>query len=192
MLDLARRREVYDELIVSELCSFMRSRVATFDAIISADTLVYFGMLDDALGAASAALRPAGVFIATFEALIDEGDADYQIQIHGRYAHRESYLRRSLAQAGFQRVQLVRETLEQEKLQDVIGYLVVADELSRATVAARSPGSAVGSSCSNPPAPVVVAERTAQAFIILSLCPVDHCVRGLLQTGDRVRIARME
>jgi predicted TPR repeat methyltransferase len=131
MLDLARQRAAYDELVVGELCSFMRSRAGTFDAIISADTLVYFGMLDEALAAASAALRPAGVFIATFEALIADGDADYQIQIHGRYAHRESYLRQSLAQAGFQRVRLARETLRQEKLQDVIGYLVVADKMLR-------------------------------------------------------------
>jgi predicted TPR repeat methyltransferase len=137
MLDLARQRAVYDELIVDELCSFMRSRAATFDAIISADTLVYFGMLDEALAAASTALRPAGVFIATFEALIAGGDANFQIQIHGRYAHRESYLRQSLARAGFQHVQLVRETLRQEKLQDVVGYLVVAEKMSKETAPAQ-------------------------------------------------------
>jgi hypothetical protein len=40
-----RRRagRFYDELVVMELCEFMRSRPAAFDVVVSADTLVYFG-----------------------------------------------------------------------------------------------------------------------------------------------------
>jgi predicted TPR repeat methyltransferase len=71
MLDLARRRGCYDELVVGELCAFMSSRASSFDAVISADTLVYFGAIEEALAATHAALRPEGTFIATFEALID-------------------------------------------------------------------------------------------------------------------------
>jgi predicted TPR repeat methyltransferase len=126
MLELAGKRACYDELVVSELCAYLRDHTSCFDAIISADTLVYFGAIDEALSAASAALRPAGVFIATFEALLNEGAEDYRIQAHGRYAHRESYLRQSLQNAGFAQVHLTNECLRQEKLQDVAGHLAVA------------------------------------------------------------------
>jgi predicted TPR repeat methyltransferase len=106
----------------------MDSRANTFDAIISADTLVYFGAIDNALAAANRALRPGGVFIATFEALPGEGAEGYRIEVHGRYVHREGYLRQTLLEAGFERIQLARETLRQERLQDVIGYVAVANK----------------------------------------------------------------
>ena len=128
MLELARERGSYDDLVVGELCGFMDSRANTFDAIVSADTLVYFGAIDNALAAANNALRPGGVFIATFEALPGEGAEGYRIEIHGRYAHRESYVRQSLVEAGFERIQLTRQTLRQERLQDVIGYVAVASK----------------------------------------------------------------
>jgi predicted TPR repeat methyltransferase len=128
MLELARERGSYDDLVVGELCGFMDSRANTFDAIVSADTLVYFGAIDNALAAANNALRPGGVFIATFEALPGEGEEGYRIEIHGRYAHRESYLRQALVEAGFERIQLTRQTLRQERLQDVIGYVAVASK----------------------------------------------------------------
>jgi predicted TPR repeat methyltransferase len=128
MLELARERGSYDDLVVGDLCGFMDSRANTFDAIVSADTLVYFGAIDNALAAANNALRPGGVFIATFEALPGEGEEGYRIEIHGRYAHRESYLRQALVEAGFERIQLTRQTLRQERLQDVIGYVAVASK----------------------------------------------------------------
>ena len=128
MLELAKKRDSYDDLVVGELCGFMDSRANTFDAIISADTLVYFGAIDNALAAANKALRPGGVFIATFEALPGEGADGYRIEVHGRYAHREGYLREALLEAGFERIQLARETLRQERLQDVIGYVAVANK----------------------------------------------------------------
>lgn len=127
MLELAGRRECYDELVVGELCAFMRSRASSFDAVISADTLVYFGAIEEALAGAYVALRPGGVFIATFEALLDDAGSDaFRIEIHGRYVHRESYLRSALEGAGFMIAVIQRETLRQELLKDVVGYLVLA------------------------------------------------------------------
>src|SRR6185437_1612855 len=43
MLTHAQRRGCYDELAAAELGAFMGSRPAAFEAIVSADTLVYFG-----------------------------------------------------------------------------------------------------------------------------------------------------
>ena len=59
MVELAAERGGYDELIVGELCEVLRSRPRTYDAIVSADTLVYFGDLAEPLAAAAGCLRPA-------------------------------------------------------------------------------------------------------------------------------------
>src|SRR5262245_51142871 len=69
MVERARGRQCYDELVVDELSTFMRSRPSAFDAIVSADTLVYFGALEEPLSAAHVALRDAGVLVFTVEAL---------------------------------------------------------------------------------------------------------------------------
>lgn len=130
MLEHAGERGGYDELVVGELCAFMRSHAAQFDAVVSADTLVYFGALEEACAAAHETLRAGGLLVFTLEALLDEGADDYRLQVHGRYAHREAYARRALEQAGFTLLQVGREALRSERLQDVIGHLIVARRIT--------------------------------------------------------------
>jgi predicted TPR repeat methyltransferase len=125
MIEQARHRGGYDELVVSELCAYMRTQPQAFDAIVCADTLVYFGALEEVCDAARHTLRPGGVFVFTVEALLS-GDAPHQLQVHARYAHRDSYLRAVLEQHGFTALNLRPETLRMDRLKDVIGYLVVA------------------------------------------------------------------
>lgn len=129
MIDFARERGGYDELVVGELCAFMGSRPYAFDAVVSADTLVYFGALEEALRTAHLTLRAGGLFVFTVEAMLGAGDEPHKLQVHGRYTHRESYVRSALAAAAFEIVELRRETLRMERLQEVAGYLVVARRL---------------------------------------------------------------
>jgi predicted TPR repeat methyltransferase len=126
MIEQAQARGGYDELAVGELCAFMRSRPDQFDAIVSADTLVYFGGLEEACQAAHHALRVDGVFVFTVEALLDADVAPHRLMVHGRYAHRDSYVHAVLEEHGFSVLQLRRETLRMERLQEVIGHLVMA------------------------------------------------------------------
>jgi predicted TPR repeat methyltransferase len=125
MIEQTRRRGGYDELVVAELSAFMRERPGAFDAIVSADTLVYFGALEEVCQAAHHALRRGGLFVFTVEALLT-GEAPHALMVHGRYAHRDTYLRSVLEQHGFTVLDLRREALRMERLQDVIGYLVIA------------------------------------------------------------------
>lgn len=109
MLARARSRHVYDELIRSELTAYLLACPATFDLVVSADTLVYFGALEDVLHAAHRALRDGGLLIFTVEAGTgaagetgdEDRDADYRIHPHGRYSHGAAYLRGALSAAGF-------------------------------------------------------------------------------------------
>jgi predicted TPR repeat methyltransferase len=129
MVEKARPRNVYDELVVGELCAFMRGRPASFDVVISADTLVYFGALEEAAATARSCIRPNGVFAFTLERLVDvpEGDSvRYRIQPHGRYAHNADYVLSTLQAAGFASVHTKDVVLRRERGQDVQGYLVVA------------------------------------------------------------------
>lgn len=127
MIERARRRECYDELHVAELVAFTRDRPNAFDAIICADTLVYFGALDEPLQAMGQSLREGGLVVFTLEALDPEAAADdFRLEAHGRYAHNASHVDRTLREAGFEVVSLSLETLREERDQPVEGFLVAA------------------------------------------------------------------
>jgi predicted TPR repeat methyltransferase len=105
MLDQARERGVYDELVKGELTAYLQSSPAAFDVIVSADTLVYFGALEEVIAAAARALRPDGYFVFTVEELVGAEDgAEYRLRPHGRYNHARQYVERVLRNAGLRPV----------------------------------------------------------------------------------------
>lgn len=126
MLAKAREREIYDQLIESELCACMRAHPAAFDVINCADTLVYFGALEEALSAARASLRPGGIFAFTLEAEPADSTERYRIQVHGRYTHGAGYVREAVRQAGFAEAEIEGVVLRKERGAEVKGHLVVA------------------------------------------------------------------
>ena len=126
MLDKARGRGVYDALETAELTAYMAAHPQAFDIVISADTLVYFGELDAALHAAARTLRPGGLLAFTVERALQPSAAGHVLNPHGRYSHREDYVRRALAGAGF-RVSTIQEAhLRLENKVPVEGMVVVA------------------------------------------------------------------
>jgi predicted TPR repeat methyltransferase len=125
MIARARERGVYDELHVAELTAFIAAQPRTFDVIISADTLVYFGALEAVAAAAATSLRDRGLLGFTVERR-DAGDAPYQLEPHGRYSHRPQYVSTVLREAGFELLEERHVVLRKETGKDVAGLLVVA------------------------------------------------------------------
>jgi predicted TPR repeat methyltransferase len=126
MMDLARERHVYDELVRAELTAFLEAHPRAFDLIVSADTLVYFGALDRVATAAARALKPNGHLVFTLEALGDDGPGDgYCLETNGRYCHAREYVLRTLAAAGL-RASIVGAELRMEAGAPVAGLAVTA------------------------------------------------------------------
>lgn len=139
MLEKARARRIYDELVVMELCEFMRSRPAAFDAVVSADTLVYFGALEEALAAARTCLRPGGLLAFTVERWDTSGaDARFIMGPHGRYMHAATYVEAALAGAGLESGEMTPAILRSELGTDVHGFVVVARQPGRSVTPAGS------------------------------------------------------
>ncbi len=128
MLAKARGHGQYDALHQAELTAFMKQHADGYDLIVSADTLVYFGALDEALGAAAHALREDGYLCFTVEALAEGESGDYLLQHHGRYAHSQAYLEVMLGQAGLIVLRLDQAILRSERGEPVVGWLVLAQK----------------------------------------------------------------
>jgi predicted TPR repeat methyltransferase len=97
MLDRARERNLYDELVRGELTAHLAACTESFDVIVSADTLVYFGPLDRVVAASEHALRAGGRLVFTVEELVGDGaDAGYSIGPSGRYRHTREYVQDAL------------------------------------------------------------------------------------------------
>jgi predicted TPR repeat methyltransferase len=123
MLARAKARGVYSDLHRHELVSFLNAHPAEFDAVISADTLVYFGALDEVMLALHCAVRPGGHVFYTVEAL-DEGDRQHKLTASGRYAHSLGHITASANAAGLQVSSTTSVTLRNESGRPVVGWLV--------------------------------------------------------------------
>lgn len=126
MLAKAFQRNLYDELHQGELTAYMQQHRARYDLVVSADTLVYFGKLDEAMQAAAGTLVPGGLLCFTAEALGEEETGDYRLRHHGRYAHARAYLEAELSEAGLELLRLERDVLRSEGGEPVAGWLVLA------------------------------------------------------------------
>jgi predicted TPR repeat methyltransferase len=125
MLAQARQRNVYDELHMAELTAFMTAHPATFDFVVSADVLCYFGRLDAALNAAHDALLADGLLCFSVEALVDAAAGEsFRLGGHGRYAHAKAYLEQVMTEAGFAAPIIEGAVLRQELGKPVEGYIV--------------------------------------------------------------------
>jgi predicted TPR repeat methyltransferase len=124
MLAKAQARSVYDQLLQAELTQFIGSQAASWDLIVSADTLCYFGDLGPVAAAAQRALRGGGWLAFTVEHA--PGHPGYRLERHGRYSHGRNYVARVLVEAGFGDPRIEEVVLRKERGTPVAGLVVCA------------------------------------------------------------------
>jgi predicted TPR repeat methyltransferase len=125
MLELARKLELYDELVQGELTAHLQAHPGRFDLITCVDTLCYFGAIDEVCTAAHAALKPGGWLFFSVEDGSHQPD-DHFLAHSGRYVHREDYVERTLERAGFESRFIEHGVLRSEMRQPVKGLICAA------------------------------------------------------------------
>ncbi|WP_293372436.1 tetratricopeptide repeat protein [Nevskia sp.] len=115
----------YDRLEVAELSGFLAGHRNTWDLVVSADTLVYFGDLRAVLVCAAQSLRPGGLVGFTLEAMPEDENL-VRLTPSGRYQHSRRHIEHALAIAGLVAISWKQEALRKEMEAFVMGWVVVA------------------------------------------------------------------
>jgi predicted TPR repeat methyltransferase len=143
MLKIARRRQVYDDLICDELVDFLSTRSERFDLAVAADVFVYIGDLSEVFQAVQCRLRPGGLFCFSVEAGDDE---DFALGTNLRYAHSAAYLRKLAKDHVFALEAIESSVIRHDKGAQVLGHLAVLRSQSGESRPGASDGQATDTS----------------------------------------------
>jgi len=98
MIEKSRKRDVYTQLILGDIEDVLSAGDDSYDLMVSADTIIYFGALHRLFALVRRRLVPAGLFLLALEA--KSGEAWEQTPAN-RFRHSESYVRSVCAETGF-------------------------------------------------------------------------------------------
>jgi predicted TPR repeat methyltransferase len=102
MLEQARARGVYDQLVEGCMPQVLESLGGQFETILSSCVLYYFADLRPFFDHAARLLEPGGAFLFSVDPLSDP--REIAVTGPGEYAHSRAYLRRIAAETGFKEV----------------------------------------------------------------------------------------
>ena len=125
MIEEARRKQIYDRLVVGDAVEELEAGAAPrFDLIVAGDVLVYVGAFDRLFAAVARRLAPAGRFAFTVERGPD-GEPGFRLRPTGRYVHGRDYIERQAAAHGLAVERCEAAPLRRELDADVEGLVVV-------------------------------------------------------------------
>jgi predicted TPR repeat methyltransferase len=122
MIELARKREIYDRLEVAEITAWLNGTQEQFDLIASCDCLIYFGDLHEIAAAAAKRLKPGGLFAFSMEC---GTRYPFHLTDTGRYEHHPDHVRDVAAAAGLSVARLDQAFLRNEYGTPVTGLFAV-------------------------------------------------------------------
>lgn len=122
MIELARKRNIYDQLDTVEITDWLDRCKAQFDLIVACECLVYFGDLHKVISSSALKLNSGGVVGLT----VEHGDRfPFHLTSSGRYAHHNDHLREVSKKAGLTVAHLQDGFLRMEYGTPVAGLYVV-------------------------------------------------------------------
>lgn len=124
MIDEARKKGVYDRLVVGDIAQFLREQQdASAHLAIAADVFAYIADLPEICVAVARVLAAGGLFGFTVETHEGEGAV---VGPKMRYAHGADFVRAAIADAGLTLLELRRASSRTENRVPVPGLLVLA------------------------------------------------------------------
>lgn len=122
MIELARKRQIYDQLELAEITDWLNRGEKLFDLIVSCDCLIYFGDLTNILRAASRRLTSNGILAFSLER---GSHAPFHLTDTGRYNHHPDHVHQAAAACGMEILKVFEGFLRMEYGEEVAGLFAV-------------------------------------------------------------------
>lgn len=122
MLDKAKERAIYDELVCDDIVKFTCADERRYDLVTSTDVFIYVGDLSAIFTAVASRLNDNGLFAFSVESTDGDG---YELKDTGRYQHSRDYLERLARDAGLKTDVLAVDTIREEGPRQLPGLLVI-------------------------------------------------------------------
>jgi predicted TPR repeat methyltransferase len=121
MIEAARARGIYDELILGDLETVLQAPGPTYELILAADTMIYLGDLAPAFFGVAKRLEPEGFYIFAVESA---AEGEWEQTPANRFRHSTAYITAEAQRAGLVFVDAMECTLRNERSTPVAGLAV--------------------------------------------------------------------
>jgi predicted TPR repeat methyltransferase len=121
MIEVARKRGIYDDLILGDLETVLATPGPSYDLIVSADTMVYLGDLAPTFKGVFNRLDAGGFYLFAVESKAGGGWEQTDVS---RFRHSEAYLKEEAARSGLAYFARMDCTLRYEREEPVPGFAV--------------------------------------------------------------------
>jgi len=122
MVEQARARGVYDEVVQADLLEYLGGTRDRFDLLVAADVFIYIGALEAVFSAVRQALVAGGVFAFTVE--LAAGPAPMELRASLRYAHSRGYIESMAQQNQLALVSMQQHPIREDQGQPIDGLFV--------------------------------------------------------------------
>lgn len=103
MVNAARKKMLYKELIVQSVAEYFSGSGSSFDLVVAADLFAYMGDLEATFAQVCKVLRPKALFVFTVEAFEPEDPPvafkGFRLLPSGRFGHSKSYIEAAVSKA---------------------------------------------------------------------------------------------
>ncbi|WP_417583014.1 class I SAM-dependent DNA methyltransferase [Pelagibacterium sp.] len=124
MVTETREKGIYDGVERADLADFLGEGVHAADIVTAADVFMYCPALPPIFALVRTALRPGGLFAFSVER--HDGEEAQWLQASLRFAHNGDAIARGLAEAGFEVLRVMTETIRTDRGMPVWGLLYIA------------------------------------------------------------------
>ena len=124
MLDVARKKNVYHELINEDILTYLSESILNFDYFVSTDVFIYVGDLSEVFRLIKLRNKKSGKLVFSTEHLEGEG---YMLEKSGRYSHSKKYIEGLSEEFGFKLIECQIVFLRKDGNQTINGALYLLE-----------------------------------------------------------------
>ena len=124
MLDQAKKKNIYNELIKEDIVTYLSNNYFDFDYFISLDVFIYVGDLSNVFKLIKFRNKKSGKLAFSVE---DHDGESFFLERSGRYSHSKTYIENLCERFGYRMIYFKKLNLRKEKNQYITGALYILE-----------------------------------------------------------------